>query len=353
MRSMGSGRMQLVLVALYIFCQAVLNLYMKYMMSMLAVAKGLFGLPASFLVTGLQQLVALFLFLCVRSIWKRTVGAARKPLTSQQRLLVLMLAVAFSLNMSLNNFSLAFIPLSVNQVIRACMPLATAVLQAVAKQGAPISGAEWACMVIGVVCAASTVLAKCEGQLASSGSFLFGTALCLGSVLCGAGDLVMKQTIGTELKLSPINAMGLMALPAFIFLLVPGCFWQHPVPDAWAVHLGVPAGWGWTDKDVLLAGVQLRPSLLAWIAVSGMLAFGYNIFSTFFAVKLSATTASFVGNFPTSTLASLLVFERNLPGGRWFFLFWASILGNIAAFVAYNQVRRRRLKLEVAKAVVF
>jgi len=105
----------------------------------------------------------------------------------------------------------------------------------------------------------------------------------------------------------------------------------------------MPLGRGWTDADVLAAGISLRTDILVWIALSGLLAFGYNVFTTFFAVKLSATTASFVGNFPTSTLVSLLILERTPPSGSWAILLWASIFGNVAAFAAYNALKRRRL----------
>lgn len=113
--------------------------------------------------------------------------------------------------------------------------------------------------------------------------------------------------------------------------------------SSWAAHLGPPVGGGWTDADVIVAGVHMRADILAWIALSGLLAFGYNILTTYFAVKLSATTASFVGNLPTSTLVSLLLLEKKRPQGRWAVLLWSSVFGNVAAFAAYNAFRRRRL----------
>lgn len=334
------------MVLLYMAAQAVMNLYMKHLMSRITVAPGLEGLPASFLVTGLQQLVALCLFLgLVCLAGHRLPGLLPERLNGRQRLLILGLAVAFSLNMGLNNFSLAFIPLSINQVIRACMPLATALLQATASRSTNgVSGPEWVCMVAGVACAVLTVVSRTEGHLLASGGIFFGVILCSVSVLCGAADLVMKQTTGTELKLRSVTAMGLMALPSFLFLLVPGCFWHHPLPDAWAAQLVPSEGSAcWTDADVLVEACSLRAGLLGFVALSGVLSFGYNVFTTFFAVRLTATTASFVGNFPTSTLVSLLLLEQRLPQGRWALLLWASILGNVAAFTAYNVARSRRL----------
>lgn len=335
------------LVFMYILFQAALNVYMKYIMSGIPVAPGLdlFGLPASFLITGLQQLVALCLF-CVFLRLGRFVGSATPNRSSaKQRLCIIALAVAFSLNMGLNNLSFAFIPLSVNQVIRACMPLATAILQALMRGRHDVSATEWTCMIVGVLCAIATVVARTEGQLAASSDFLFGALLCVGSVFCGAADLVMKQMVGTELKLSPLKAMGSMALPSFLFLLVPGFLLQHRVSDSWAAELQSNTGWT-TDADVLWRGASLNAGILAWIVGSGVLAFGYNIFTTYFTVKLSATTASLVGNFPTSTLVSLLLLERTGPSGLWSVLLWASVSGNVASFAAYNFFRRRRFAKE-------
>jgi len=264
---------------------------------------------------------------------------------------VICLAAAFALNMSLNNFSLAFIPLSVNQVIRACTPLATAVLQmALYRSAQKVSRLEWLCMLLGVVCAAATVVARVEGKLVSSGAFVFGTCLCVASMLFGALDLVLKQVMGADLQLSPIDAIGRTALPTFLLLLVPGLLWHHPVPAAWAKELSASASgpaagaWGcWTDLEVLLHGCALRPGLMSFVLISGAMAFGYNALTTLLAARRSATTASIIGNLPASTLLSLLVFEQRLPRGAWGVLLWASVAGNVAAFAAYGAAKRRRV----------
>jgi len=114
--------------------------------------------------------------------------------------------------------------------------------------------------------------------------------------------------------------------------------------------MGAPGAF-FTDMALMAKGVALRPSILVVCAFSGVLAFGYNAFTAFFAGRLSATTTSFLGNFPTSTLISLLFFEQRLPSGSWGVLLWASMLGNIASFAAYNVARQRRLaRQDAAKA---
>merc|ERR1719150_3042405 len=131
-----------------------------------------------------------------------------------------------------------------------------------------------------------------------------------------------------------------MAFPSFALLLVPGLLWQHPVPDDWARQLGSSCA-GWTDAHELARGCELRPALLGVIALSGVLAFGYNAFTTFVAGRLSATTASLVGNLPASTVVSLLALEPARPRGGRGVLLWASVAGNVVAFAAYSIVRQR------------
>ncbi|CAE8690399.1 unnamed protein product, partial [Polarella glacialis] len=160
---------QVGLILSFMGFQATLNLYMKFIMSRVIIAPGLFGIPASFLVTGLQQLAALLLFVAFLVSRRAMVSSSRRRLTWREAWLVFVMGAVFSANMGLNNFSLAFIPLSVNQVIRACTPLATAILQSVLGQMRDTSRMEWFYMVLGVACAASTVVARAEGKLALGG----------------------------------------------------------------------------------------------------------------------------------------------------------------------------------------
>jgi len=343
------------LVVPYIVCQAVLNLYMKFVMSNISVAPGVTGLPASFLVTGVQQLVALVVFMFLianRSLSDR--GQDRKAsergnLKARDRVVVCWAAAAFAANMSLNNFSLAFIPLSVNQVIRACMPLATALLSGLSGRQQDSTVSEWLIMIVGVACAVLTVVARTEGQLVASGGFVFGATLCGLSVICGAIDLVLKQVMRSELGIPSREMVGYVAMPAFLLLLVPGVLWSHRVPEAWAVLLGNSQG-AFSDLTVMAKAVSLQPMVLVLCAFSGVLAFGYNALTAKLAGRLSATTTSFVGNFPTTVLISLLFLEKRLPAGGWGVLLWASMLGNIASFALYNVTRTRRLARQKSAA---
>jgi len=336
----SSIQAQLHLILIYVSFQAIMNLYMKFITSTIFIAPGLSGIPAPFLVTGLQQLVALILFLLAMKA--RRIPVFKRPSwTWREYALIFSLSVAFSLNMGFNNLSMAFIPLSVHQVIRACMPLATAVLQKLVGRNLDASPLEWFVMLAGVCCAMGSVFAKVEGQLALGGSFIFGACVCFCSVFCGAIDLVLKQAVKADLQLSPMSAMGYMAFPTFVLLTLPGCFWQHPAPPAWVSQLSITATL--TDLDIAAKALELRPAVLGFAALSGILAFGYNTYTTYLAGRLSATTTSLAGNFPTTVLISLFVLERQFPSGIWGIVFWTCIGGNISSFVAYNYIKQRRL----------
>lgn len=340
----GNILKQVVLFLMYLVSQTGLNVYMKWLVSKVPIAPGLTGLPASFLVTGLQQLTAFGLFMLLL-VGSRLLPGVKpyqpKSIRGRDRLLVIVLALAFGLNVGLNNFSLVLIPLSLNLIIRACLPLSTAVSQTLLRGRQDISGAEWLCMVAGVVCAAVTVVSNTHGKLVVGSGLLFGICVAVMSTFSGAVDMVMKSVMGGDLKLSPVDSMCYMSVPALLFLLIPGIFWVHPITGTWAKYLGTTHT---TDLAVFMKVLALRPAVFAYAILSGVVAFGYNVFTTFLAVQLSPATTSFAGNFNKAAgiLFSLLVLERWLPTDGWGLLTLGSILGNIAAFATYNSVRQAR-----------
>lgn len=340
----GGALKQVLLFLTYLVAQTGLNVYMKWLVSKAPVVPGLKGVPASFLITGIQQLTAFVLFMGLL-VGSRLLPGFKpyspRSLRGKERLLVIVLALAFSLNVGLNNFSLVLIPLSINLIIRACLPLSTAVSQTLIRGRQDISLAEWGCMIAGVCCAGVTVLAKIEGRLATTSALFFGIIVCILSTFSGAVDLVMKNVLGSDVKLSAIDSMCYMSIPAFFFLLVPGCFWAHPTSSAWATALGSKQV---TDLAVLSKVAATNPGIIGLAVLSGLVAFGYNVLTTFLAVQLSPATTSFAGNFNKAAgiLFSLLVLEGSLPKGHWGPLLLTSVLGNIAAFVLYNNLRGRK-----------
>mmetsp|Transcript_12309 Transcript_12309/g.31651 ORF Transcript_12309/g.31651 Transcript_12309/m.31651 type:complete len:200 (-) Transcript_12309:80-679(-) len=196
-------------------------------------------------------------------------------------------------------------------------------------------------MVVGVVCAALTVVAKLEGKIVLGSGMFLGVCVAALSTFSGAIDLVMKSVMGSDLKLTPVDSMCYMAVPAMLFLMVPGFLWSHPIGGSWAAALGTRST---TDFAVIARVWAERPVVLAYATLSGVLAFGYNVFQTFLAVKLSPSTTAFAGNFNKAAgiLISLVVLEGTLAPGIWGKVALGSIAGNILAFTAYNAIRSRR-----------
>lgn len=321
-----------------------MNFYMKWILSKIEVAEGLKGVPASFLVTSTQQLVGL---VCVLGLLVVSRAFGRpytpKPLASgKELLLVLCLSASFALNIGLNLFSLVLIPLSLNLIVRSCLPLSTAVSQTlIQRKTQDISAGEWGCMIAGVLCACVVVLAKSGGPAGSANPmFLFGVAMVVASIFCGAFDMVFKSVLGTSVKLSPLDTTYHMALPVAVFTGLIGALFPKPVSASWAARFGSTM----TDVTVFQELWRLNPSVLGWVAVSGVLAFGYNIFQTFLVVKLSPATTSFAGNFnkAATVLLSMIFLEGKLPPGPRGKILALAIVGNIAAFALYNKLKSGR-----------
>merc|ERR1712061_584651 len=110
-------------------------------------------------------------------------------------------------------------------------------------------------------------------------------------------------------------------------MLVPALTARHPM-DHW------PGFQPMTDWEVFLEILARKPSAMAWIGISGVLAFAYNYLQYSIVHKLSATFASFAGNFNKAAIVALsLVFGlESVPPGGYGKLFVVGVVGNILAF---------------------
>lgn len=330
------------------FClQSGMSFYMKWLLSQVSVAKGLSGVPAPFLVTACQQLVGFALF-GLFFAGSRLVGRPYQPkrLASQQEwLLVLALSVSFTMNIGLNLLSLSLVSLSLTMIVRACSPLSTAFMQSMIMRTKKqdISPGEWACLSVGVVCAAVVVIAQSGGPTgAASFAFFFGVAVSVSSLFAGGLDFVFKGILGSEVKLNALDTTCYMALPVALLTTLLSTFVSKPVSPSWARTFGMRS---MTDCAVLAKLWQVNPKVLVWVLLSGVLAFCYNTFVTFLVVELSPATTAFAGNFnkAATILVSLLLLEGNvLTAGPRGLAIVAAVMGNIAAFTLYNVLKRRR-----------
>jgi len=334
-------------LAMFFGAQTVMNLYMKETLSGIVISEeeNLKGIPSAFIVTAIQQMVAfvLFVFLLLGSQltpWKYT----PKPLTTKMEwLTVLLFSLSFTMNIALNNFSISLLPLSVNLIIRSCLPLATFISQRTASKctGEAVKDArplEIMLMLAGVFCAALAVVAKShdagdEGHRESR-TLVFGIVMCLASLFSGAINLALAGVLGTSVSLNSLDTTLYMSIPAFAILSVPSLFYRHPV-GGWPGHEDM------TDWEILMKVLELRPTAFTLAAISGVLALFYNVFQYNIVQTLSASYTAFAGNFnKAATIAlGLVVGLEALPPGVWGVVMLLACLGNIGAFTAFNVVK--------------
>lgn len=328
-------------LSMFFGAQTLMNLYMKEVLSNTVVSEveGLEGIPGSFIVTAIQQIVAFFLFVVVLIIaqftpYKYTPRRLTRP---TEWFAVLLFSLSFTLNIGLNNFSISLLPLSVNLIIRSCLPLATLSSQRLAgsctgEAAKEIRSVELVLMLAGVLCAAVAVVAEEHG--AGSGkqdaNMLYGVVVCVLSLFAGAVNLAIAGVLGTSLKLNSLDSTVYMSVPAFLILLVPSFIYKHPI--SWPGYGDV------TDWEVLCKVMAEKPSAVILAGISGVLAFFYNVFQYGIVHSLSASYTAFAGNFnKAATIAlGIIVGLEHLPPFPWSGVMLLAIGGNIIAFTMYS-----------------
>jgi drug/metabolite transporter (DMT)-like permease len=333
------------LLAIYFGAQAGFGLYMKVVLSDAKVSEDLKGVPAGFLVTAVQQFVA-FVALAVGLAFYYMV--AEKPyiprrLTSFREVaVVLLFSGAFAINIGLNNFSLSLMAVSLNLIIRSCLPLVTLILQQTIGMCLPsflkdVQILEVTLMVAGVAFAALATLAKSESAVASSESahLVLGVVMCSLSDVAAATNLILAGMFGETMKppLNPLDTILYMSLPCALFLVPASILAAHPVD--WQGYNPL------TDVQVFEKVVQLSPMTLLYVLLSGFFAAGYNILQYTVVQQLSASHAAFAGNFNKAATIMLSIFLglEQLPGGVWSTVMLLAILGNIGAFTGYSMLK--------------
>lgn len=346
----GPGGSEVIaIVMIYFGAQTGMNLYMKSVLSKIVVdeEEGLRGIPIGFLLTAIQQFVAFLAFSCFLLLSKLFSNPYKvKPLKdSKEYFAMILFSLAFALNIGLNNFSLSLVAISINLIIRSCLPLSTALSQLVVgsllgdgkKDG--ISAKDWVLMLSGVGCAGLATYAKkmAGDNPEDSAALVLGVIVCVASIFSGALNMVLAGVLGTKMKLNAVDTTCYMALPAGLALLVPSLLVSHPM-SKW------PGFSSMTDWEVLQEVLARNPSALLPVAFSGILSFCYNILQYTIVHKLSATYAAFAGNFnKAATVAlSLALGLEALPSGDYGYLFLLAVVGNIAAFTAFSALQASR-----------
>jgi len=305
---------------------------------------GIKGIPAGFLVTAIQQIVAFLVLALIVAVlyftpWRYT---PRKLNSFKEFACVILFSFAFALNIGLNNFSLSLLAVSLNMIIRSCLPVVTLILQQMLGPCIPgiagkVRAMEVTLMVAGVVFAGLATLAKSEasGSGSESKNLVFGVAMCALSDIAAAINLILAAMFGSTLNppLNPVDTIFWMAVPCGLFLLPASMMFSHPVD--WP-HFGQI-----TDYEVVQKVMELSPTTMGWVLLSGFIAAGYNVLQYTVVQRLSAGHAAFAGNFnkAATIMLSICMGLEALPGGVWSTVMLLAILGNIGAFTGFSLLK--------------
>merc|ERR1712127_931387 len=328
-----------------------------------ALEKDLTGCPAGFALTAMQQIVSFVVF-CIYfgAVYFTPYRYVPKPLnTPFEVFCVVVFGCVFALNIALNNFSLGYISIAVNLIIRSCLPLTTFLSQ----QGLamfnlypfkPCKALEISLMVAGVICAGVFTLAQimassASGHSSEAGNQILGVAMCIASLLCGSLNLALAGVLG-ETKLNVFDTVAYMALPATLFLLPIACFVQKPVPGLWPHVFQKDT---MSDWEILVGVWGLNKSTMAWLFLSGVFSFIYNIIQFSIVHTLSPSATAFGGNFNKAALIFMtllcpfLQIHKN-PGSPYIQVIWGAVICNIAAFSWYSYLQIQAKKEAAEKA---
>jgi len=263
---------------------------------------------------------------------------------------VVIFGCVFALNIALNNFSLGYISIAVNLIIRSCLPLSTFLSQqalAVVKlyPFKPCRAKEISLMIVGVICAGVFTMARllgsqASGKESSSGNMLLGVGMCIASLLCGSLNLALAGVLG-ETKLNVYDTVAYMAIPATLFLLPIALSYEKQVPGQWPVVFGKTE---MTDFEILQGVWTVNKTTILWLCLSGVFSFIYNIIQFSIVHTLSPSATAFGGNFNKAALiflTLLLPFLRvhELPGPPYIQVIWGAVIVNIAAFSYYSYLQ--------------
>merc|ERR1712151_299963 len=322
------------------------------------------GCPAGFALTAMQQMVSFVVF-CIYfgAVYPTQFRYMPKQLkTPFEVFCVVIFGCVFALNIALNNFSLGYISIAVNLIIRSCLPLSTFLSQ----QGLAVFGlyprkackpVEIGLMVLGVVCAGVFTMARILGSTSKgegSSNMILGVFVCVASLLCGSLNLALAGVLG-ETKLNVYDTVAYMAIPATLFLMPIALFVQKPVPGEWPKVFGVTH---MSDWEILQGVWSLNKHTMAWLVLSGVFSFIYNIIQFSIVHTLSPSATAFGGNFNKAALifmTLLLPFLQihKLPGSPYIYVIWGAVICNILAFSVYSYLQIQAKKEgEQAKKLV-
>ena len=358
-------------LVLYFGAQSFMNIFMGWIFrTHVTVPKGkmltggetlqddLHGCPVGFALTAMQQFISFFCFLILyAALYATPHRITPKKISSIKEVVsILIFGCVFAMNIALNNFSLGYVSIAVNLIIRSCLPLTTFLSQQGLALGGlyplkPCKAVEISLMVAGVFCACAFTITKIHcsaGGVHQGSNQVLGCAMCILSLLCGSVNLALAGVLG-EMKMSVYDTVAYMSIPAFIFLL-PFCLIQKPVPGLWPKVLNKGSA---SDLEILMWTSSNAPSTFELFVLSGVFSFAYNIIQFTIVHTLSPSATAFGGNFNKAALVFLTLLlpflqVHALPGYPCNLVIWLCVIGNVAAFSFYSylQIRAKQEKAE-------
>merc|ERR550532_1478393 len=195
-------------LVLYFGAQSFMNIFMGWVFrTHVTVPKGfllpnnqtleedLHGCPIGFALTAFQQVISFFCFLVLFALLYSTPYkiTPKKITTITEVVSICIFGCVFAMNIALNNFSLGYVSIAVNLIIRSCLPLTTFLSQqALARLDLyprkPCKCLEMMLMVAGVFCACAFTVAKIMGSGGKNhegSNQVLGCIMCIASLLCG------------------------------------------------------------------------------------------------------------------------------------------------------------------------
>lgn len=350
-------------LVLYFGAQSFMNIFMSWVLGThvtipagttldngYTLTKDLKGCPAGFALTALQQVVSFVMFMIFFAAVYYTPHRykIRQLTTTTEYVSVVVFGCVFAANIALNNFSLGYISIAVNLIIRSCLPLSTYLSQQALSvinlyQRKPFVWLEIALMCVGVICACIFTWADFGGKMKMDAGFI-GVLACLGSLLCGSLNLALAGVLG-DIKLSVLDTCAYMAIPATVFLLPIIFLFSKPVPGEWT-HLGT----GYmTDWEIVTATWQYSKSTIAWLFLSGAFSFLYNMCQFNIVHTLSPSATAFGGNFNKAALTFMTLLlpflQTKAPPAMPYLAYeWLALLCNITAFSYYSYLQLQAKK---------
>eukprot|EP00954_Amorphochlora_amoebiformis_P026696 1380833-Amorphochlora_amoeboformis.AAC.2 len=203
---------------------------------------------------------------------------------------ILLIPMAFTMNIGMNNLSLKFTTLALNQLIRSFAPVSIALTSFIieGKTQSPAKAITLGALVAGVV----------MGVMASPDFQLLGFLICGGSVLGQSLGIVMTAFVmgGTSVKLHVFDVLLYATLPSIVILL------------PWSYSMG--------EFKILEESIEKEGfgTVLGLILAGGLLAFTYNLFTTVLIKMTSSVYYGVTGGFrcALAILISFYVFPQRV-----------------------------------------